>query len=92
MIVAKNKDCITDYAVCLACDHLYELCDCIISERGTLKSRLCEFVSFLNHPHHSRQLKCNTALMKQIRVGGMLKLVARKSFFTIVLYLAYKIY
>ena len=45
-VIAKNKDFVTEYVVCPACDHLYELSDCIISEHGTLKSRLCEFVSF----------------------------------------------
>ena len=44
------------------------------------KSEHCDFVAFPNHPHCSRRSKCNTALMKQVRVGGKTKLVLKKSF------------
>jgi len=79
-LVARYQGGVSEYAVCPVCHTLYALSDCIITENGMKKSKHCDFVAFPNHPHRSRRSKCNTALMKQVRVGGKTKLVPKKSF------------
>lgn len=79
-LVARYQGGVSEYAVCQVCHTLYALSDCIITENGMKKSKHCDFVAFPNHPHRSRRSKCNTALMKQVRVGGKTKLVPKKSF------------
>ena len=79
-LVARYQGGVSEYAVCPVCHTLDALSDCIITENGMKKSKHCNFVAFPNHPHRSRRSKCNTALMKQVRVGGKTKLVPKKRF------------
>lgn len=41
----------------------------------------CTHIEFPSHPQASRRNMCNNSLMKQIRVGGKLKIVPRKEFY-----------
>ena len=75
----KDNHCI-EYVVCPTCSSLYLFDECIVYENGTQVSKLCDHVDFPNHPHASRRNKCNTRLLKSIRVGKKSKLVARKLF------------
>ena len=53
--------------------------ECIISQNGRNESQVCGYVMYPNHPYLSRRNKCNTALLKTIRVGRKNKLVPRKT-------------
>ena len=76
----EKKDGLVEYAVCPTCSALYLLKNCIVQENGHDESRLCNFIRYPNHPHHSRRKKCNTILLKRVKVGNKSKLVPRKLF------------
>ena len=79
----RNKfksDDYTEYVVCPKCCSLYTLSECIVINRRVEESKLCQFVEFPNHPHHSRRSQCNEILMKKVKVGGKPKLVPRKTY------------
>ena len=54
--------------------------DCIVHQNGRNESQVCGYVMYPNHPHLSKRNKCNTVLLKKIRVGCKNKLVPRKTF------------
>lgn len=72
----KCTDKLINFVVCPQCNSLFKLDSCIINN----ESRRCENVEFPNHPQQSRRRKCNTVLLKKVKVGNKIKLVARKAF------------
>ena len=72
---------IKEYAVCPKCHVLYEISECIIKRGGQTESKCCDFVKFPKHPHVTKRSKCNTPLMKWIRIGSKSKLVPKKVFY-----------
>lgn len=73
---------VTEYVVCPKCHMLYDPLQCTIhTSSGLEESQLCSFIEFPRHPQASRRSKCNTPLMKKVRIGRKHRLVARKSFF-----------
>ena len=77
-LVGKPNDGVTDYVVCPKCNTLYRMSECILKELGREESRKCGYIEFPNHPHHSRRSKCNTALLKKVKMGRKSKLVPCK--------------
>ena len=69
-----------EFVVCPKCSHLYNISECIIRKGGHEESTKCTHVDFLSHPVHSRRAKCDTVLMKRVKVGRSFKLVPRKTF------------
>ena len=76
----KASDQCNEYVVCPKCSTLYTLKDCIINQNGREVPKLCDYIEFPNHPHHTRRTKCNANLLKSVRVGKKSKLVPRKVF------------
>ena len=62
------------------CCTLYALSECTIRRGSLLESKKCEHIEFPNHPHSLRRLKCNTSLMKRVKINGKFKLVPKKLF------------
>ncbi len=71
----NDHDGVVEYVVCSKCYYLRKQSQCI-----TIQQK-CDFVEFPRHPHASRRSKCDTILMKSVRIGTKSKLVPRKSFF-----------
>lgn len=44
--------------------------DCILNIRGHKESRLCDYIEFPQHPHANKRAKCNTTLMKTLKLEG----------------------
>ena len=65
----KANDQCNEYIVCPKCSTLYTLKDCIINQNGREVPKLCDYIEFPNHPHHTRRTKCNANLLKSVRVG-----------------------
>ena len=78
MLKDKDGDGLTEYVVCPTCSALYLFKDCIMRENGCDVSKQCEHIKYPNHPHRSRRNKCNTTLLKRIKVSDKSKLVPRK--------------
>ena len=77
----KRQNDFTEYVVCPKCSQLYILSECIMkNQHGNDESRRCDHVEFPNHPFPHKRNKCNTVLMKQVKVNGRYKLVPRKVF------------
>ena len=76
----SNHELLCEFVVSSKCHALYELSKCIVNEHGQEQSKYCDYVEFPRHPQSSRRLKCNTPLMKWVRVGGKSKLVPCKTF------------
>ena len=68
------------YVVSPRCTKLYHIQDCILNVRGHQESRLCDHIEFPHHPHANQRAKCNTTLMKKVKLGGRYKFVPRKTF------------
>ena len=77
-ITDLNHSGIKEYIVCCRCHRLYH--SDVLSEEET-QVQVCDYVQFPHHPHSSRRKKCDTPLLKHIRVGRKSKMVARKAFF-----------
>ena len=79
--VNRSTRNVTEYVVCPKCHMLYDPVDCTIrTSSGQEESQVCNFIEFPRHPQASRRSKCNTPLMKKVRIGRKHKPVARKSF------------
>ena len=76
----RKVDGFTEYVVCPKCSTLYTFAECIIQQGNITDSRRCEHIEFPNHPHSARRSKCNTILMKRVKVNGKSKLVPKKVF------------
>lgn len=76
----KSNVKFTKFVVCPKCCALYMLDNCITTESGSPESKRCEHVEFPNHPQVSRRSKCNTVLLKKVRVANKIKLVPRKTY------------
>ena len=75
-----DRDNFVKYAVCPSCNSLYDIKDCIVSERGELKSKKCIFVRFLNHPQRWRK-QCDEVLIKRVTLqSGKVVFYPRKIF------------
>lgn len=76
-----KSDCeITEFVVCPNCDNIYSFADCVTKYRNEEMSKQCKHIEFPNHKYRSRRSKCNTLLLKQIKVRSKTKLVPRKTF------------
>ena len=72
---------VIDYVVCPKCNRIYKLTECMEYKNNGkeyLVDRCCDYIEFPNHPFPSRRLKCNTPLMKKVKVAGSFKVVPRK--------------
>ena len=76
-LVGMPHSNVIDYVVCPKCNTIYKLTECMDSKEY-LVDRSCEYVEFPNHPIPSRRIKCNTSLMKKVKVAGSFKVVPRK--------------
>ena len=79
-LLRQENTGIREYVVCPRCNALYSMKDCIVHQNGRNESQVCGYVMYPNHPHLSKRNKCNTVLLKKIRVGCKNKLVPRKTF------------
>lgn len=70
----------TEYVVCPQCFKVYEYEECILKVGSQEHSLKCQYVEFPNHPQRSRREKCNTILLKRVRIGRISKLVPRKTY------------
>ena len=76
-----DRDNFVKYAVCPSCNSLYDIKDCIVSERGELKSKKCKFVRFPNHPQRWRRKQCDEIRMKRVTLqSGKVVFYRRKIF------------
>ena len=73
-----KNDGATEYVVCPRCFKLYDYTNCIVGVGSQAESLRCNHVEYPNHPQVYRRIKCNTELLKKIRVGRKHKLVPRK--------------
>ena len=71
---------VTEYVVCPQCFKLYVYKDCVVRVGSQEHSLKCQHVEFPNHPQRSRRQKCNTILLKRVRIGKATKLVPRKTY------------
>lgn len=76
----KLKKNYVKYVVCPRCHRLYDESECIIKELGVEKSLKCLYVKFPNHPQQCRRKKCDTELMKKVKVGKKYRLIPRKNY------------
>ena len=76
-ISALDSD-ITEYVVCPRRFSLYDYASCIIKRGSVEESKRCEYQEYPNHPQPSRRRKCNTVLLKRIKISNRSKLAARK--------------
>lgn len=79
-LIHNKSNGLCEFVVCSKCHALYEPSKCIVKEHGQEQSKYCDYIEYPRHPHSSRRLKCNTPLMKWVRVGGKSKLVPCKTF------------
>ena len=70
----------TEYVVCPQCFTIYDYEKCVLKVGSQEQSLKCQYVQFPNHPQRSRRSKCNTILLKRVRIGRMTKLVPRKTY------------
>ena len=80
--ISTSKDGVVDYAVCPKCCSIYKLAECYETVNGKkcLADRLCNYIEYPSHPHQSKRVKCNTPLMKRVKVGNTYKLAPKKVF------------
>ena len=69
-----------NYVVCPQCFKVYDYDDCVLRVGSQEQSLKCQYVEFPNHPQRSRRQKCNTILLKRVRIGRKIKLVPRKTY------------
>lgn len=69
-----------EYVVCPHCHTLYNKSDCIVQLPVGERGLKCDFVRYPNHPQRARRKKCETELMKKVKVGQKYKLVPRKTY------------
>ena len=71
---------VVDYVICPKCHSLFTLSDCSLKQHDkiTYVDKLCDHIEYPNHTQRSRRSKCNTPLMKRVKIGGKLKFVPRK--------------
>ena len=74
----RGDDFIT-FVVCPKCNSLYEY-DCIVTIGGKKESKRCEHVAYPNHPHIRKRQKCDTLLLKEVRLGRSYKLSPIKAY------------
>ena len=74
----RKVDGCTEYVVCPNCSNLYTLAECIIHQGSIAESMKCKHTEFPNHSHSARRSKCNTILMKRVKVNGKSKLVPKR--------------
>lgn len=75
-----KKNNFVEYVVCMKCNKLYLVHDCIVNHHGTEESRHCDFVEFPSHPILLKRVPCGELLLKKIKIGKKIKLVPRKTF------------
>ena len=76
-VVGLHIEGVIEYTVCPKCHSLFLIADCK-NNQGVFLDKLCTHIEYRNHPHLSRRSKCNTPLMKKVKVNGKSKLVPRK--------------
>ena len=76
----KHIEGVIDYVVCPKCHSIVSVTDCITIQNGkrVFLDKCCDFIEYPDHPHRSRRAKCNTSLMKRVKVKGTMKFVPRK--------------
>ena len=74
------KNSFIEYVVCSKCNKLYLPNDCIVNNNGYLESLKCSYVEFPNHPLSSKRGACGEELLKRVKLGKKMKLVARKTY------------
>ena len=70
----------TEYVVCPQCFKIYDYDKCVLKVGSQEQSLKCQYIQFPNHPQRSRREKCNTILLKKVRIGRIFKLVPRKTY------------
>ena len=67
-LLGTHGDDFIKYVVCPKCDSVYTFADCCEKRsNGVSISRICQHVSFPNHPQLSQRTPCNTLLLKKVR-------------------------
>ena len=61
------------YIVCLNCNQIYHLQQCIYSVGLQQYSKKCSFVEFPNHPHIRRRQPCGFLLLRTVEISSRLK-------------------
>jgi hypothetical protein len=71
---------VIDYVVCPKCHSLFSVSDCSTLQNGKrlFHDERCDHIEYPNHPHNPRRSKCNTSLMKRVKVKGTTKFTPRK--------------
>ena len=79
-VTGMRAEGIIDYVVCSKCHSLYSMADCSVmkNNKRVFIYKLCTHIEYPNHLHHSGRLKCNTPLMKQVKISGKPKLGPKK--------------
>lgn len=69
----------TVYVLCPKCNFVYDYQNCIEYHFGRKKSKVCNFVSFPNHPHRTQRIPCNVPLLSEkLSVHNELRLIPKK--------------
>ena len=79
-----------EYIMYVVCTKLYHIHDCILNVRGHQESRLCDHIEFTHHPHANQRAKCNTTLMKKVKLGGSINLFQEKHLYIVALSRLYR--
>ena len=76
-----SKDTFEKYVICEKCGSLYTFKECFVSNTtGNSKPKLCNHISFRNHPHPSRRKPCSHHLLKEVTLKSQLKYYPRKTY------------
>ena len=68
-LASSNRNSLQHYVCCPSCHFIYEKKKCIVQgENGEMESLRCTYTKFPNHPQLHRRTKCNTLLMKKIKL------------------------
>ncbi len=79
--VKLEKDEFLHYVVCPKCNSIYRYEDCVLRSGTQVRSKMCSYVAFPNHPHKRYRSPCNATLLKTVYFrNGTTKLVARKEY------------
>ena len=76
-ITGIHKEGVIDYVVCPKCHSLFSISDCTNYNKEFI-DKLCTHIEYPKHPHRSRRSKCNSPLMKRVKISGKSKLMPRK--------------
>lgn len=68
--VGSNRKSLRHYVCCPTCHSIYKKEECIVvGDSGELESFKCVHIVFPNHPQLHHRSKCNTLLMKKVKLS-----------------------